>query len=315
MDREDSPAEIHQYLRDGKARSLALLQQAVRGLEEELGMVAEIGSPAGPARRSAPRSIPAETPDKDDFVQKAPPYYELAVASYFDETSVDFFTVEALLGRFSTMYDILPIGVLLDHALAALREKNMVVEVPDDFGPTLYRKSPNFGAIWHGQKQPTPLFRKFYEMGNEQQRWLRGALSKINEQYAELGLTEQDFTQSTLDDKWEPIPLDRSDQRLQKATEALDEALEKIESSNGYAAEVPGERQYVLQSLKAGSRTLKESAQIYWVELKVFVLEPLGRVIKRFGTAVEGVAASAARDAFHDWLKIAFSKALEWWPF
>lgn len=93
----------------------------------------------------------------------------------------------------------------------------------------------------------------------------------------------------------------------------MDQAIEKIESSNGYAAEVPGERQYVLESLKTASKTLKENAQIYWMQLKVFVLEPLSRVIKRFGNAAEGVAASAARDAIHDWLKTAFSKALDWW--
>src|SRR5258708_25433114 len=61
MGEEDTPDEIHGYLRDGKARSLALLQQAVRGLEEELGMVAGTESPAATTGREA-RSITAETP-------------------------------------------------------------------------------------------------------------------------------------------------------------------------------------------------------------------------------------------------------------
>jgi predicted nucleotide-binding protein len=36
MGRDDTPYEVHQYLTDGKRRAILLLQQAIRGLEEEI---------------------------------------------------------------------------------------------------------------------------------------------------------------------------------------------------------------------------------------------------------------------------------------
>src|SRR5262245_11931101 len=58
LNHEDTPREVHQYLRDGIARSKALLEQAVRGLQEELGMAAPTEATAGPLESPAAADAP-----------------------------------------------------------------------------------------------------------------------------------------------------------------------------------------------------------------------------------------------------------------
>jgi len=136
----------------------------------------------------------------------------------------------------------------------------------------------------------------------------------VNKQYDELDITQDDFNNNLVEAQWEPIPLDRRDERLSGATEALDAAIGAIETDNGYAVHAVAEREYVLSNLRSASKALKEQTQIYWMQVKVFALEPLGRIIKRFGPAAVGMAALAARQAIFDWLKANFAKALDWLP-
>ena len=142
--------------------------------------------------------------------------------------------------------------------------------------------------------------------------WLQRALRSVDNAYEQLQITELDFDPDEMEIQWEPIPLDRSDGTLDRAIEAVGNVIEAIEQDNGYAANAGGEREYVLSNLKAFQRAVSEQAEIYWMQIKTFALTPLGKVITRFGSAAVGIAATAARDSILEWLKIAFSKALDW---
>jgi hypothetical protein len=67
----------------------------------------------------------------------------------------------------------------------------------------------------------------------------------------------------------------------------------------------------VVSRLTAFSQALKEKSEVYWADVKANALEPLGRVVKRFGPAAVGVAAVAARNAITEWLKTNWSNFLD----
>jgi hypothetical protein len=103
--------------------------------------------------------------------------------------------------------------------------------------------------------------------------------------------------------EWEPLQLERDDPQLKKAIAAVDDTAEKVRSDNGYAANLPEEREYVLDSLSTLSRRLKEASSISLAYLKEFAFAPLAKLLRRFKGAAIGLAASVAREAIREWLK------------
>jgi hypothetical protein len=57
---------------------------------------------------------------------------------------------------------------------------------------------------------------------------------------------------------------------------------------------------------------VKTEAQIQWMQIKVFGLEPLGHVIDRFGAGAAGAAAATAKQLIMDWVKKAAPKIIEY---
>ncbi|KQY99578.1 hypothetical protein ASD45_01275 [Pseudolabrys sp. Root1462] len=102
---------------------------------------------------------------------------------------------------------------------------------------------------------------------------------------------------------WEPLPLDRTDPNLNSVIKTLEKVIDDVHGDNGYSAEHPEERRYVQDKLTVAIKTLKEEASISLAYAQAFIVEPLSRLIKRFGSAALGVAATAAREAFTTWLK------------
>jgi len=253
--------------------------------------------------------------DKPEFCEKAPFYYALAIARLLiedeDIRSKDDMTISYIEegdGPASDGYCYILNDVLFAEAIELLRNWGVVAVIEDDFSPQFYRRTRNFPRWWENDApKDIPLFGKFHQLGRGGPRWLKSALVGVNDLYAKLGVKAEDFTAARQGTQWEPIPLERSDEKLRKASEALDEAVEKIEADNGYAVAAPGEREYVLTNLKHVAKILKEQSQVYWMQIKTFALEPLGRVIQRFGPSAVGVVARAARDALTDWLKETFS--------
>lgn len=103
--------------------------------------------------------------------------------------------------------------------------------------------------------------------------------------------------------EWEPIALDRENQKLQTAISRLDDTISDVRASNGYASEYQEERNYVVDSLSSAVRRLKGEATVSISYLREFAFRPLGILIRRFGKSALGILGTAAKDAIVDWLK------------
>jgi hypothetical protein len=249
--------------------------------------------------------------DTHEFIQKAPEYYALGIAVTLAER-LDIRTIQAVESRFAPgdQYFYFQKNPLIDEAFRVLARHGVVSLIPDDFGPTIFRPEGHLPDWLRSDTNPIPLFRKYSQIANKD--WLKSAIRSVNAAYDNLQVEPLDFSQDNFEIQWEPIPLDRSNEALIQATEEVQKAIKSIEQDNGYAANAPGEREFVLSNLKAFQRALTEHSEIYWLQIRTFALEPLGRVIKRFGGAAVGIAATAARESILEWLKTAFSKALDW---
>ncbi len=191
-------------------------------------------------------------------------------------------------------------------------DEGVLIRISDDFGPPIYRRSPQF-AQWYEKEAPAqfPLFQKFKEL-NKNRDWLIEALSTVNKVANELKINAKDFQRASEEIEWEPIPVQKSDPRLREVEENLEAAIDGIEADNGYAVNAPGEREYVLTSLKEFRDLLKTKTEIYWPQVKTYAIDPLTRVIRRFGDATVGILATAARQSLIEWLKIHLPKAIGW---
>jgi hypothetical protein len=222
--------------------------------------------------------------NKAEFVQKAPAYYVAAicselVGSYFP------FTQEKLNEHFSGALR----SDIFDEAIRQLESQDLIVVERDPFMAPVYGPSDKLSVWWSGSgSDNNPIIRRLRSILNEDRRdWLTNGLKALNDQAWRLGIVEEDFEQEP-PDEWEPIPVDRSEPTFQAAEKALEHAIDEIQGSNGYAASAPEERTYVVAQLSAFARLLKMEAQIQWMQVKTFALEPLSRVIERFRTAAPG---------------------------
>ncbi len=245
--------------------------------------------------------------DKLEFIEKAPGYYVLAIAVTLSRLGNELAASATIENTFDADEDYFRRDRLWGAAIVTLLRHGVIEVVPDDFGPTLYRPQPSIDE-WLQKTAPTlyPWYPKFSAAGDP---WLKAAMRNINNQYALLRLRDEDFD-SAEEAEWEPIPVDLNDPALIEAIKAVDKAVVAIEGDNGYAVHAEGERSYVLASLKDFQRTLKERTVIYARQVKALVVDPLGRVIGRFGNAAVGLAASAAREAIFDWIKTHAAKLL-----
>ena len=116
-------------------------------------------------------------------------------------------------------------------------------------------------------------------------------------------------------DKWEPLPLERTEQSASIANK-LEELADGLKEDNGYAATEPDERNFIITALQSGAKALREQTIIYRMQFDAFIWEPLGQVASRFGRNTKGIAAAALkealRDFFKDILKGNFDKFKDW---
>jgi hypothetical protein len=242
--------------------------------------------------------------EKIEFIEKAPQYYALAVTIFLRRNEGKLLTIAdfSTSSLTKTGYNHFTADLLLRRALELLSTHGVLEIITDDFGPTLYRSS---SVLSQWAKEDAlrifPLFDKYNQI--QSMDWLVAALMGVNSQFGSLDIQESDFGNKLEELQWEPIPLERTNEKLIAATTALDEAIEQIEQNNGYATTAPGEREHVLENLKAATKSLKERGHIYWAQLRSWAMEPLTRVVNRFGNAAVGVSSSAAKEALIDWLK------------
>jgi hypothetical protein len=258
--------------------------------------------------------------DKDTFVREAPSYYALAIAvSMAAHETRDVFTLSQLKRlplREGWSFDLKQ-SLLVAEGMNILVFAGVAETVHETFGPTLYRRLPGLTEEWlfSGARPLFGVFSRYAEVRNLQ--WLSDAIDDVNRTYLSLEISPLDFDDIPSDwgpspeaSLWEPLPLDRSDPLFSEVAAKVDEAIESIEADNGYAVTVPGERDYVVQSLKSFRTTLKESAQITGMQIKTFALDPLAIVAKRFGGAALGLVVVAAKDTLVTWLKAKFGALL-----
>ena len=123
---------------------------------------------------------------------------------------------------------------------------------------------------------------------------------------------EADSSSSTeIEDAWEPLPLDRQNPALAQAIEKIDELIQAITQDNGYAANEPDERNYILSALRSGAQALRDQTVIYRMQFMGFIWEPIQRIATRFGPSAIGVLADAAKESIKEWLKSAAKNFLD----
>ena len=237
--------------------------------------------------------------DRPKFVATAPIYYSLAIASYLrnhDRVSIREVR-DSYVAQGAPLLD-----PLIEPAIKWLLEQGMIVAVRDDFGPTIFERSPDYDVVWDrvATDRTQPFFKIDYVANGA--AWLQNALLSINDAYSRLSISEGDFSDAR-DDDWAPLPLDRSDKRLRNAIDALDQTIEGVRADNGYAATVSAERDFVLGELSEASRVLKEEKQTSIGFLRKRVLEPLEILGRRFSGAALSAIAAGARDAIIEFVK------------
>jgi hypothetical protein len=241
--------------------------------------------------------------DKLDFIQKAPTYYALAIAIVLLNEKAPK-SPEQIVYEFSAgePFSSMRSPALRDYAFKMLVRDGGVIEIADDFGPTVYKAIDNFeGWLWTDAADKYPLFKRF--KSGVDKEWLVSAIKSIDEKFKELAIDNDDLDPILIEEQWAPIPLDRSSDSLKAAEAALEGAIREIEADNGYAVQAPSEREYVLSNLKGMARFFEQESSIYWAQIKTYALEPLSVACRRFGDGATGLAIAAARSEIINWIK------------
>jgi hypothetical protein len=244
--------------------------------------------------------------DKADFIKLAPAYYELAVLlvawerdGYFDEDAIAD-TYPSYDGDGHVDGTMLIPGWLVTNAIKKMVELRVLEVIPDDFGPTLYKRGRGIKeAIEEMEGDSNSPFYKS-SLAPNRKDWLRSALSGVSSAYFRLGMKDGDF--ETPDKEWAPIPLERSDEELGKAITGVDDTIKVVSESNGYAATLPEERNYVLDNLKLLSDKLKTAASVSVGFVKRHGLEVLEKLQARFRDDMIAEVSKRAVAALIGWL-------------
>ncbi len=201
--------------------------------------------------------------DRSRFIQTSPSYYTLAIALFFLDN--DSASKNKIIGeyRYRDEFDEKSIFRLRDNGLLQISLKRLIdyglIEtIEDDFGPQIIVKSPDFDRAWEVLAKSEPgSFGNYIRLGKEGFVWLLSALDRLNELYDEFGIVDEDY--SDPDREWTPLPLDRQSSELLDAISRIDQTIDQVEGDNGYAAHLPEERAYVLDTLKQTSSKLKRT--------------------------------------------------------
>ena len=250
--------------------------------------------------------------DKRTFIERAPIYYALGIASYFRKSGEEFASEATIQSYYYVEYDEndptsgnsrLANDILLARGALYLRGEGFLEISLDDFGPPIFHAIDGLDAAWNRLTdiRSIPFFKYRQLPEKSATSWLYQALHGVNEEYARLGIIESDF--DVPDNEWEPIPLDRDDEGLAKAQRALAETIEGVRADNGYAASFPEERDFVASELAEAANKLQADATVTRGFIKRKIMYPLGQLTLRFGKGAVGILAEAAKQAILDWLR------------
>jgi hypothetical protein len=253
--------------------------------------------------------------DRARFIERAPHYYVLAIKEFFDGRHAEngVATIASLQRHYreedrdmGATAEYLENEILLSRAVAYMVKRDLLHVQEDDFGPPLYSEADFANTTWDAiREEPGSLYSRYMSVpASQRHEWLTEALMNVNIEFMRLELKESDFEEDAdADDIWEPLPIDRSSEDVQEVIKAIDNTAELVRKDNGYNSSVPQERAHVLDALNSASRTLKEEKATSVPYIRTYVLDPLQRLINRFGPAGIGVAAKLAKDVLYTWLK------------
>ena len=198
-------------------------------------------------------------------------------------------------------------GRLLDLAINILKEAGVIDFDEDTFGPPLIIPDDYFSLGWRNSLgTDSPVYRRYTQGGDQ---WLLSALDGLARQAERLGIQESDYDNP--DGEWTPIPIDRTQEETIALIEAVDDTAEKLRSDNGYSAFKAEERNYVVDSLLAFGKRMREAATTSFPFIRQYALEPLARAAKALGRSATGLAVEVLKAKIKEWL---MKQGIPWPP-
>jgi hypothetical protein len=309
--RRNEVLEARQYLSEGKEQALALLRQAVRGLEEEIELVEASAMSHDEKEHAARRLSRVRTQKRSTKRHPATIYYALAVLSFLRDT-----TQHCLLDDIIRAFQITAEGdivasnllrneSILEQAVYKLKEIEAVeVDVDEYASPILGRKKNLEELVNRFDAGDMPVVNRFLKAGARHRDWKVGALFNLQSKKQDA-IAEDDSAPATNrgdeESYWEPLPLERHTQEAIEAIETTEAALREIEQNNGYASTEPDERNGIVESIKGTLRAIKGGFPSKNV-IVAGLLAPLKFIAKKFSEASMGEAAKIAVAALIKWL-------------
>lgn len=192
--------------------------------------------------------------------------------------------------------------------------------IEDDFADT-YLEANEATENLGGHAKFNEIVEKYENLGSEGYAWLRSAFFKIGRAFSVEELNEyQKLTESKDEaepvianfsdtpneedneiDSWSPLQINREDASTKSAIEATESALKEIESSNGYAATEPEERNAIVLTIRGTLDAIKTGFPSKPAIISG-LLAPLKFIAKKFSEASMGEAAKIAVAAIIKWL-------------
>jgi hypothetical protein len=263
----------------------------------------EMVLPPAAARLSATRQ--GQGMDKAQFIAIAPIYYAIAIVHYFRETDAREARSTEIERRFNEFEHpdetpSLPFRPFFEKAVAFLLDRGIIEAYNDLVAPQVLFLNGGFTSKLNNLTSDTRSPFRAYGRLVDPLPWLFEALDRTESIRQELGVEAADLEDS---DEWAPLELDRSEPELTAVIEAVDDTIEAVRGDNGYAQAMPQERSFVLDSLSAFLKTIKEAPATSMPYVKRFAIEPLSRLAKTFARTAWELTISAAKEAIKGWLK------------
>jgi hypothetical protein len=192
--------------------------------------------------------------------------------------------------------------------------------IADEFTAPYMRKRPELENFSNATASSKEILSKMDALGAAQKDWLSSAIQNIGLQFDpddveryhaamirrdSAGGDKVDLTpeapRAASVDTWEPLPIDRSSAAYAEAVESSDAALREIESSNGYAATEPEERNAIVSTIRGTLEAIKGGHPSRGA-LVHGLLKPLEYVAAKFRDATIGEIAKIAVTRILSWL-------------
>jgi hypothetical protein len=172
--------------------------------------------------------------DRSRLLALAPDYYTIAVCNFFSKPNNKIASSHTVWAGPGFKH-----WALYTHVLRTLVDKQMLSAIDDDFGPTIYSRTDSFDQDWEALKKKagSPYFK--FALDPQRDVWLSSALEAVNKALDDHKIKAEDLTKP--DAEWTPIPVERTDPKLQQVTAELDKTIAAVEADNGYNATLPEE--------------------------------------------------------------------------